>query len=164
MSTVSFDEMWRNADPDAVGGDDSNPPEPGVYVATLVDASAFFSRAGEAFQKMRWSCVETPHEWTVLSGFKTQGAANFAKNQARSVGVNVEAVASMEQLSAALEAQKGGWFEVEVVRNGDYINTYVRGRAQDHRAEASGFGPASAPAAAAPAPAPGSIDTSDVPF
>ena len=159
---TSFDEMWRQADPDAVGGEDSSPPAPGVYTATLLDAGAFFSKAGEAFQKMRWGCVEAPNEWTKMFGFKTQGAANFAKKEARSLGVNVDAVSSIEELNAALGARKGSYFEVEVVQNGEYVDTYVRGPVQSGTPLAAV--PDQEPPVAQPQPVGAHIPTDDVPF
>lgn len=156
---TSFDEMWRQADPDAIGGDDSNPPEPGVYTATLLDAGAFFSKVGDAIQKMRWGCVESPNEWTVIYGFKTQGAASFAKREARAVGVSVDAVSSIEELNMALQTYKGAYFEVEVTRNGDFLNTYIRGPVQAGSPLASV--PAQQPAAQ---PTGAHIPTDDVPF
>lgn len=148
---MTFDQAWKNADPDAVGSDTGEPPEPGTYTAALMNAEAFLSKAKEAWVKLVWK-IEAG-DWTVLLGFKSQGQANFAKNQIRELGVDVDGVSDLDELNAALTGVEGSFFDVEVVQNGEYRNTYVRGKAPE----------SSVPSLDA-AITSGQIPTEDVPF
>lgn len=159
---TEFDQMWGNADPDAVGGESGKPPEPGEYIVSLQSARAGESKAGNAYAAITVRDLRTGHEWDVLFGFKTQGAANFAKNQIRELGVNVDQVTGLDGLDAALKEKAGTYYEVEVVASKDPAydaSTYIRGVATD-------AGPATdvpAEPVGAPVTADG-IDTDGVPF
>lgn len=125
---MNFGALYQNADPDAVGGGDNEPPEPGRYQVALIDAGAAISKREKPYQKMTWRRLEDEYEWTVIHGFSSEGAANVAKREAREIGVNVDEVTSLEELDAGLKEQVGGFFLVDVQKNGDFVNTYVTGR------------------------------------
>ena len=125
--TLNFGAMWQHADPDAIGGGDNQPPEPGRYQVALIDAGAAISKKEKPYQKMVWRRLEDRYEWTVIHGFSSEGSANVAKREAREIGVNVDDIASLEELDAGLKAQIGGFFLVDVSQNGDFTNTYVTG-------------------------------------
>jgi len=125
--TLNFGAMYQNANPDAVGGDGGDPPEDGRYQVALIDAGAAISKKEKPYQKMVWQRLEDRYEWTVIHGFGSEGSANMAKREAREVGCNVDEITSLEELDAALKAQVGGYFIVDVRTNGDFRNTYVAG-------------------------------------
>lgn len=159
---MSFADTWASADPDAVGGQAGKPPEPGEYTVALIEAKADTSKSGNAYAVLTLRDARTQHEWAVLFGFKSQGSANFAKNQIRELGVNVDAVADLAELDAALKAVVGGFFEVEVVAAADPqydASTYIRGRAT-----AAGQEPVSDVSSAVEPVAAGEVPTDDVPF
>lgn len=159
---MTFETTWANADPDAVGGQPDKPPAPGEYLVTLTSAKAGTSKAGNAYAVLELRDERTQHEWPVLFGFKTQAAANFAKNQIRELGVDVDRVAGLDELSDALRACVGSYYDVEVVASQDAKyddSTYIRGKA-------GGTAPVSdVPADLPPEPVPPSGgDDDDVPF
>lgn len=156
---MGFNDTWGQVDPNAVGGDDSQPPEAGTYTVVLKDADAFTSKKGEDWQKLEFGLLDRDHDWTVLFGFKSQAAANFAANQAREVGVDVSGIRSMEELAAALKQHVGTYYEVEVEQNGEYRNTYIRGRSTSEPLNSLG-----AQAPAPPTPVAAGAASSDVPF
>jgi len=159
---MSFEDTWGNADPDAVGGESGKPPEPGEYIVTLKSGRAGVSAKGNAYAAITISDLRTGHEWDVLYGFKTQGAANFAKNQIRELGIPVDQVADLDSLDTALKERAGTYYEVEVVAPSkpEYdASTYIRGVATNAGP------PTDVPAepVGAPVTADG-VDTEDVPF
>jgi len=159
---MSFEDTWGNADPDAVGGESGKPPEPGEYIVTLKSGRAGVSAKGNAYAAITISDLRTGHEWDVLYGFKTQGAANFAKNQIRGLGIPVDQVADLDSLDTALKGKAGTYYEVEVVAPSkpEYdASTYIRGVATNAGP------PTDVPAepVGAPVTADG-VDTEDVPF
>lgn len=162
---MSFEDTWANADPDAVGGESGKPPAPGEYVVTLKSARAGMSKADNAYAAITFEDLRTQHEWDVLFGFKTQGSANFAKNQFRELGIDVDQVTDLDALDTALKAKAGTYYEVEVVesKNPAYdASTYIRGVAQ---AGAPPTPESDVPSDVGPEPvAAGGIDTDDVPF
>lgn len=159
---MSFEDTWGNADPDAVGGESGKPPEPGEYIVTLKSGRAGISKKDKAYAAITISDLRTGHEWDVLYGFKTQGAANFAKNQIRELGIPVDQVADLDSLDTALKGKAGTYYEVEVVAPSkpEYdASTYIRGVATNAGP------PTDVPAepVGAPVTADG-VDTEDVPF
>lgn len=158
---MSFEDTWNNADPDAVGGDSGKPPEPGEYIVTLKGGRAGISKKGNAYAALTLSDLRTGHEWDVLYGFGTQAQANFAKNQIRELGIDVDAVTGLDGLDAALKEKAGTYYEVEVVAPSkpEYdASTYIRGVA-----DAGPVSDVPAEPVGAPVVADG-IDTEDVPF
>lgn len=129
---TDFDALWRDGNPDAVGGADE-PPAPGTYdPAALEGASIFTSRsAGEPWMKFQWRDLASGHAWSVLYGFRRPAQVDFAKSAARDLGVDVDSVNGLDELNEALGALVGSFYRLEVVDGGNYQNsTYIRGRAQ----------------------------------
>jgi hypothetical protein len=155
---VSFSETWPKATAD--GSENNDPPPEGSYEVALVDTSAFVSKKGAEIVKLELRVVsahENGHEWTELRSFASQGAANAAKAACSRLGVDVESVSSLEELDAELKQLVGRYYEVSVVRNGEYLNTYV-----EHETTAQHAAPAAAAEAAAPAA--GAADSDPVPW
>jgi hypothetical protein len=127
---MSFDSTWPTADPDAVGNvDNGEPPEPGFYDVVLIDASALTSKKNEDWVILKWQILGTDHDWPQVLGFRSEAAANFTKREVRELGVNVDQIGSLDELDTALRTQVAKFFRVEVVQNGDFRNTYIRGAA-----------------------------------
>lgn len=152
-----FDGTWAEASTD--GNNDDAPPD-GTHDVALVDARAFTSKAGDDFAALEFQTIDKQHQWTLLGGFKTTQAAGFTKAACMKVGVDVDSVHSLEELDTALKAVVGGFFEVEVKRNGDFTNTYVNDGIQaqnvpDLPADTKDLQPAAAG---------GKADDDDVPF
>lgn len=120
----SFDETWADANPDATQSDGEAPPD-GMYDVALVGADAFTSKAGKDVAKLEFRTVDGEHEWTMLMGFASTKAAGFSKGTCLKIGVNVDEVSSLDALGEALRGFVGGFYEVVVERNGDFVNTYV---------------------------------------
>lgn len=124
---MGFDDTWAQADPDAVGNSEDNAPDDGTHDAALIEGRAFTSKGGNDMVVLEWQTVDRQHQWPSLHGFKTQEAANFTKKTCRDLGVAIDDVASLDELDSLLKEHVGEFFEVEVKRNGDYINTYING-------------------------------------
>lgn len=130
--TLNFGELWQNANPDALGGNDTPPPD-GVHDVALIDAEAFTKREDPSlsFQKMRWQLIsDAEYEWDSFYGHQKQ--ANIAKRETRELGIDIDSIDSLAALDAALRAQVGTYYRVEVTRSkrddgGEWVNTYVRG-------------------------------------
>lgn len=155
---MSFDSTWPTADPDAVGNtDNGEPPEPGIYDVVLIEASAFTSKKDEDWVVLKWQILGTEHDWSVLLGFRSEAAANFTKRECRELGVNVDGVGSLDELDTALKVQVAKFFKVEVVQNGNFRNTYIRGSGSpstDIPVDPSEFAPVNA----------GGVPDEDIPF
>jgi hypothetical protein len=127
---VSFSETWEKATVD--GTENTSPPPEGEYEVALISASAFTSKKGTEIVKRELRVVspqQQGHEWTEIRSFGTQGAANAAKATCFRLGVDVDAVSSLEELDVELKALGGRYYEAKVVRNGEYLNTYIEGDA-----------------------------------
>lgn len=124
---MSFDDNWQHA---KVGESDGtlDPPDEGDFEVRLVDARAFTSKAGKDIVVLEVRVVDGgPHndyQWTELRNFASQGAANAAKTTCDRIGVDVENIASLDDLDEALKQRIGDHCEVTVKRNGEYLNTY----------------------------------------
>lgn len=142
---VGFNDTWPNATADG-NSDDTTPPEPGLYEAALIVAKAFVSNAGDDWVKLEFRDVASGYDWAVLLGFKSQKQANVTKAACAKVGVNVEDVDSLEELSSALGCFEGRFFEVEVKQNGEFRNTYINGECETSEipADTSGMQPVGA--------------------
>lgn len=121
---MGFADTWSDADPDG-NNDSANPPREGLFDVALVGARAFESKKGEDTVVLEFQTVDKQHQWSSLHGFKTPQAAGFTKGACQKIGVDVESVSSLEELDAALKAFVGGFYEVEVKKNGEFWNTYV---------------------------------------
>jgi hypothetical protein len=146
---VSFTETWSKATVD--GTENTSPPPEGLYEVALTGASAFTSKKGTEIVKLEFrvmSAQENGHEWTEIRSFGSQGAANAAKATCFRLGVDVDQVTSLDELDTELKGRTGRYYEAKVVRNGEYLNTYIEGDAT--------------PAGQEPAAGPANDD--DVPF
>jgi hypothetical protein len=124
---VSFQETWGSATVNE-GETNNTPPPEGSYELLLKGAGAFTSKQGNDVMRMEWEVVsvaETGYEWSEIRGFGTQKQANAAKSTCHRLGINVEQIASLDELDTALKNLIGGYFSVNVVQNGEYRNVYV---------------------------------------
>ncbi len=145
MST--FDpQAWNQTDPDS-GFENNDPPTPGTYTVMLNDGRAFTSKKGDDFVSLNWKIVagdQADYTWDALYNFKNEGAFKATKAVCQRIGIDVDSIASLEDLSQKIVEKTGKWFEVEVKQNGEWRNTYVNGAAQqtartDAPAETSEF-------------------------
>lgn len=131
---MSFDQAWAAAgDVDDQQTDNTDPPEPGVYDVALTDFRAFESKQGNEVLVVDWQVIAGPlkdYAWTQLGGFKTEGSAKAAKSMCARLGVNVAQVTSLAQLDQEGKAQIGGYYQVEIVQNGEWRNLYVQQKLQ----------------------------------
>lgn len=152
-----FDQTWGSANPDAKG--DNEPPEPGTYDVALTDAAAWVAKSGKTVMKLSYAVMPDGQQWTAIFGFASQKAANVAKGQARDLGVDIDNVHGLDELDGALKALIGGYFTVDVQQNGDFVNTYVKGRMLG-----SDIPDVPVPEMAPAATASGGDDDADIPF
>lgn len=130
MSQFNAD-AWSSADPNAPM-DSNDPPAPGEYDVVINDARAFQSKAGNDVAIVEWQITggsQTGYSWPDLYGFKNDGQIKAAKAMCDRIGVDVDTVSSLEDLDARLKERIGEYFRIEVVQNGQWLNTYVRGTA-----------------------------------
>ena len=128
---MTFDaQKWSDADPSA-DFEQKDPPPPGLYDVSVENARAFTSKQDKDFLVIELRAVSgrlEGHEWSVLFGFETEGAIKFAKGACERLGVDVAAVASLDELDTAVKGVVGEYLEVEVKQNGEYLNTYIQQR------------------------------------
>jgi hypothetical protein len=125
---MSFVDTWPKATVD--GSNNNDPPAEGAYELALIGASAFVSKKGNEIVKLEFevvSQVENGYQWTEVRGFGSQGQANAAKATCHGLGVDTDQVVSLEQLDGALKERIGGYYGARIVRNGEYLNTYIDG-------------------------------------
>lgn len=129
MSSFNSD-AWKNATTDQLP--ENEPPEPGNYMVTVRDAGAFTSKAGNDIVKAELEILPgneyAGHRWTVISGFKSEGATGVTKALCSRLGVRIDDVASLGELDTELRGVIGQYYEVAVKQNGEYRNTYVNDR------------------------------------
>jgi hypothetical protein len=149
---MSFQDTWHDATVDDQP-DRTQPPAPGNgYTVAVRDAKAINSKAGDDWVIIELEGVTgaaSEHQWSVLRGFKSPQQAGFTKRVCRDLGVDIDAVTSLDELDQALKPIIGQYFTVDVVQNGEYRNTYFRGTAgppeqEQLPAAAVGGGPGSA--------------------
>jgi hypothetical protein len=129
MST--FSDTWASAPVE----DQADPTQPplGLFTVSIQDAKAITSQKGED-----WVIIEVRGidgaaqdiDWSVLQGFKSPQQAGFTKRVVRDLGVDIDAITGSDiaELDQALKPIVGTYHTVEVKQNGDYRNTYFRGR------------------------------------
>lgn len=135
MST--FDSEWNNAQVDGDQQSNFDPPADGEYIVELKKATALTSKKGDDWVVLELRELELGYDWTVMLGFKSQGQANLTKTACYRLGIQVDEISSLSDLSDQLESCAGGYYEIEVKTNGDYRNTYINGpaRPQDARTD-----------------------------
>lgn len=163
---MSFQETWQQAAEHADEGfQPSQPPDPGMYDIEIRDAKAFTSNAGNDTVVIELRLASGPHqghEWAIILGFGSEGAAKVAAAQCSRLGVHVKDVASLDELDRALKQHVGEYHTVEVKQNGQYRNTWLQGQittappASDVPVDTTDFQPAAAPA--------GNVPPDDIPF
>jgi hypothetical protein len=128
---MSFSETWASA-PVEDQPDRTQLPEPGLYTVAVQDAKALTSEAGEDWVIIELKGIDgaaAEHQWSVVQGFRTPQAAGFTKRVCRDLGVDIDAVGSLDQLDTALkETAVGKYFTVQVKQKGEYRNTYFQGQ------------------------------------
>jgi hypothetical protein len=132
---MSFDDTWASATVEDQP-DRTQPPEPGLYTVAIQDAKAITSEAGEDWVIIELEGIDgaAPNtEWSVLQGFKSPQQAGFTKRVCRDLGVDIDAVGSLDELDTALKPIVGRYFTVQVKQNGEYRNTYFQGQVKHRR-------------------------------
>lgn len=155
---MTFQDTWDKASKEGINEDNEAPPD-GAYEVALTGAAAFTSKKGEQVVKLELqvvSAMDTGHEWTVIQGFKNQKQASVTKATCYKLGVDVDTVASLEELDSELAQLIGNYYSVDVARKGDFANTYFNQKTAT--AEESEAKPEPAPVAT------GGADDDDVPF
>jgi hypothetical protein len=126
----SFDDTWATATVEDQP-DRTQPPEPGLYTVAITDAKAITSQAGDDWVIIELQGIDgaaAEHNWSVLQGFKSPQQAGFTKRVCRDLGVDIDAVGSLDELDSALKPIAGRYFTVQVKQNGEYRNTYFQGQ------------------------------------
>lgn len=164
--SLDFGSAWQQAEVNQGNSSELDPPEPGTYDAVLVGANAFTSQKGNGTVTVDWRVTggdRDGYEWRDLRTLKSEGAIGACKTMCDRVGVDVDDVASLDELAYALKQHVGEFFEVAVVQNGEYRNTFVNGPATGDRPPATDA--PTSPADFAPVtPAALPIDDEDIPF
>lgn len=126
---MSFNDTWAAATVEDQP-DRTQPPEPGLYTVAITDAKALTSEAGEDWVIIELEGIDgaaAEHQWSVVQGFRTPQATGFTKRVCRDLGVDIDAVTSLDQLDTALKEIVGRYFTVQVKQKGEYRNTYFQG-------------------------------------
>jgi hypothetical protein len=127
---MSFNDTWASATVEDQP-DRTQPPEPGLYTVAIQDAKAITSEAGEDWVIIELEGIDgkaAEHRWSVVQGFRTPQATGFTKCVCRDLGVDIDAVTSLDQLDTALKPIVGRYFTVQVKQKGEYRNTYFQGQ------------------------------------
>ena len=146
--------------------EENNPaPEPGTYEALLHDARAFTSNAGKDFVVLSWRVASGPeagYEWDDLRGFGSDGAIKATKATLIRIGVDVDALTSLDEMDRAVQGAVGEWYVLEVKQNGDFRNTFVNQKisapasnGSDINSDTTGF---------EPEPVAAGVKTDSIPF
>lgn len=163
---MTFADTWGTARVNDGNTDNQGPPPEDDYDVVLIDAGAFVARSsGNEVAKFVLRVVspnQSGWEWTELVNFKNQQAANFAKTTCARVGIDVSQVTTLEHLNMELKALIGNYYAVSVKRNGEYLNGYINGPAQ--QASQPAPAPQYVGATAGPSSHYTDIDTDEVPF
>jgi hypothetical protein len=120
------------------------PPPPSTYESLFRDFDIFESKAGKMTLRLSWRVLSGPqrdHEWSHVQSLEElddRGDPNPAlpitARILETMGVDIVRVSQYEgpralnELRRELEAQKGSNYEVEVKRNGAYVNTTPKSR------------------------------------
>lgn len=134
------------------------PPPPDVYEAELTKAETFMSKAGEDWLRLTWKVLTgrlRDHTWShiqTLERYKADGSDNevalsITARILTALGINVSPEMN---LLAELDHVRGGAYEVEVKRNGSFVNTTPKQKLASVQTElgAGGYGQAPAQSSA----------------
>lgn len=130
---MTFEQQWANASADENPPSNMDPPGEGAFQVALTAAKALVSKKGNEVVILELRAVGPPsdgYEWTHFLRFEPQGVANIAKRTCHLIGVAVDAVESLDDLNEALQEHVGNYYDIEVKRNGDYLNVYFDGPSQ----------------------------------
>jgi hypothetical protein len=116
--------VWDKAE----AGGDNQPPGVGTFEVAVDELKAFTSKQGNDIVVVNVRDLQSGSMWSVLGSFKSPGAVGMTKELCSSLGADVSEVGSLEELNERLQAAVGGFFKVEVERNGEFWNTYFRHR------------------------------------
>lgn len=119
---MGFADLWKQA-----AEDDWEPPA-GTYKTRVVDASAFTSRDGREFCKVRLEVTEghgAGRAWDHIMGFSSAIAARISRGSLVMYGLDAEAITDFDELDVAMARLIGTKCEVAVKHKDGYINTDV---------------------------------------
>jgi hypothetical protein len=119
VSTFNPD-AWQAADPDATTVTTTQPPSDGTYAVELADARAFTAQSGEDWVILKFRTLDQDpvgYTWDNVQGFASEGRTRATKAVCKRIGVDVDTIASLEDLDRQLRATKG-----------EYRNTFVQER------------------------------------
>jgi hypothetical protein len=119
------------------GRQDEAPPD-ATYEVELIAATIITANAdGRQWAKLSWKVLAGPQRdesWDSLHGLDRYNSSgelspqlDFTKDTLERIGVDTTAVASEDDLVAAMRACVGRAYNVEVKRSGGFTNSYVRG-------------------------------------
>lgn len=165
MSLYDNDPAFAGIDavPAPDGGDgDFGPdfkPMPGSYVVTISSTKFDRSKKGELYVKVEYK-LDTGERWSVLKNVTDNGQPHEGRVKSTRILLRqhgLDGTLPAGQWSAALSTLVGRRAQVEVVVNGEYLNTEVRGVDAPRApvaAPPADQSPVFAPPAQAPVPSP----------
>jgi hypothetical protein len=118
----SFADLWKQADED-----DWEPPA-GTYKVIIVDASAFESRDGRQFAKVRLQVTEgafADKQFEHFMGFNSAVAARISKGELSMYGMDVAGITDWYEVEESIPRLVGTKAEVTVKHKDGYVNTNV---------------------------------------
>lgn len=149
----------RTAAESAPGFDE--PPPPDIYEAELIKAETFLSKAGEDWLRLTWKVLTgrlRDHCWShiqALERYKADGSDNemalaITARILSSIGVDIAAIQTPNDLLPLLDRVRGSAFEVEVKRNGSFVNTTPKRRLESVQQDmpTGGYGQQAQPSSA----------------
>lgn len=117
--------------------DDDTPPPVGKYQAVLESARGFVSKKGNEILALDWKVASgdlTGKEWTVIQGMSPKQRTPV-RILLENLGADLTAIEAaiekgeepVEAIGTALKQLAGTYYDVDVVQNGQYVNTNVTG-------------------------------------
>lgn len=127
------------------------PPPPDIYDAELTKAEVFTAKAGGDWLRLGWKVVSgrlVDHEWShiqTLERYKPNGddnemALSITARILTTLGIQLDALRTADDLPRALAQVRGQVFAVEVKRNGQFINTTPQHRLASYQPSMPGTG------------------------
>jgi hypothetical protein len=159
---------WDTLKGQGADGAPDNPIEPpdGNHTVTLARGRVGMSRDGDELVFLEWQTLDFAYYWTTIHGTSDAGWP-FTRRTLAKLEIDVEAVASWEELKTELQKRQGGIYVVNTWHNGQYLNLKILEKPEGIQTtlEANGAEPATeeepAPAAT---PAASVFDDDDIPF
>lgn len=119
---MSFGDIWKQA-----GQDDWEPPA-GMYTVAVTEGSAFESRDGRQFCKLRLRVTKGAfegNEFEHFMGFGSAIAARISRQSLVMYGLDGDAISDFFALEQAVERLRGVRAEVQVKHKDGYVNVDV---------------------------------------